>query len=57
MAMQEHLTELSEKHRKLELAIEEELQHPSCDILRINALKKQKLRIKDKMTMLEQKLH
>ncbi len=57
MAVQEHLAELSEKHRKLDLAIEQELQYPSSDIFRISELKKQKLRLKDEIRHLKRRLH
>lgn len=57
MAVQEHLVELSEKHRKLDLAIEQELQYPSSDTFRINELKKQKLRLKDEIRHLKKHLH
>ena len=57
MAVQEHLAELSEKHRKLDLAIEEELQYANSDILRVSELKKQKLRLKDEIRQLKRSLH
>jgi len=57
MAAQEHLAELSEKHRKLDLAIEQELQYPSNDTFRISELKKQKLRLKDEIQGLKERLH
>ncbi len=57
MAVQEHLVELSEKHRKLDLAIEQELQYPNSDTFRINELKKQKLRLKDEIRHLKKHLH
>ncbi len=48
-----HLAELSEKHRSLELKIQEELARPSADELQISRLKKEKLRIKDEMIKLQ----
>jgi hypothetical protein len=48
-----HLAELSEKHRSLELKIQEETARPGSDDLQINRLKKEKLRIKDEMIKLQ----
>jgi hypothetical protein len=48
-----HLAELSEKHRSLELKIQEEMARPSTDDLQINRLKKEKLRIKDELIKLQ----
>jgi hypothetical protein len=53
MAVSAHIDELSEKHRAIERKIEEELKHPSSDELRIAALKKEKLRLKDEIAKLE----
>ena len=53
MTLAGHLAELSEKHRLLEMRIQEELASPSADDLRINRLKKEKLRIKDEMAKLK----
>ena len=53
MTLAGHLAELSEKHRLLEMRIQEELARPSADDLQINRLKKEKLKIKDEMTKLK----
>ena len=53
MAVSAHIEELSEKHRAIERKIEEELSHPSSDELRIAALKKEKLRLKDEIAKLK----
>ena len=53
MTLAGHLAELSEKHRSLELKIQEELARPSADDLQINRLKKEKLKIKDEMIKLQ----
>jgi hypothetical protein len=53
MAISAHIEELSEKHRAIERKIEEELSHPSSDELRIAALKKEKLRLKDEIAKLK----
>ena len=53
MTLAGHLAELSEKHRSLELKIQEEMTRPGSDDLQINRLKKEKLRIKDEMIKLQ----
>ena len=57
MALQGHIQELSEKHKKLEEIIEAELTHPDWDEVRIQALKKEKLRIKDELERLRSSVH
>ena len=52
MTLAGHLAELSEKHRLLEMRIQEELARPSADDIQISRLKKEKLRIKDEMAKL-----
>jgi len=57
MALQGHIQELSEKHKKLEEMIEAELTHPDWDEVRIHSLKKEKLRIKDELERLRGSIH
>ena len=57
MALEAHLAELSEKHRKLETALQEEMQHPSSDPIRVKEIKKEKLRIKDEISRLRKTVH
>ena len=57
MAMQGHIQELSEKHKKLEELIETEMAHPEWNETRAAALKKQKLRIKDELERLRSSVH
>lgn len=57
MAMQGHFQELNEKHKKLEEAIEAEMAHPDWDEVRVSALKKEKLRIKDELERLRSSVH
>jgi hypothetical protein len=52
MALQGHIQELSEKHKRIEQLIETELSHPDWDDVRVAALKKEKLRIKDELERL-----
>ena len=53
MTLAGHLAELSEKHRLLDMRIQEELSRPSTDDIQISRLKKEKLRIKDEMAKLK----
>lgn len=57
MALEGHIEELSAKHRKLEQLIGEELTHPDWDEVRVAALKKEKLRIKDELERLRSSIH
>ena len=57
MALQGHITELSEKHKKLQELIEAEMAHPDWDEIRVSALKKEKLRIKDELERLRSNIH
>jgi len=53
MTVAAHLAELTEKHRKLELKIEEELARPGADDTRISRWKREKLKLKDEMAKLQ----
>jgi len=57
MALTGHIDELSEKHKKLEELIENEMTHPDWNEYRVAALKKQKLRIKDEIERLRSDVH
>jgi hypothetical protein len=57
MALQGHLNELSEKHKKLQELIETEMAHADWDEVRVAALKKEKLRIKDELERLRTSVH
>ena len=52
MALQGHITHLSNQHKKIEDIIESEMANPDWDEIRVAALKKQKLRIKDELERL-----
>ena len=52
MALQGHITHLSNQHKKIEDIIETEMSNPDWDEMRVAALKKQKLRIKDELERL-----
>ena len=53
MTLAGHLLELSEKHRMLETRIQEELARPGADDLQISRLKKEKLKIKEEITKIQ----
>jgi len=58
MALQQgHIQELSEKHKQLEDTINAEMANPDWDEVRVAALKKEKLRIKDELERLRSSVH
>jgi hypothetical protein len=52
MALQGHINHLSNQHKKIQDIIENEMSNPDWDELRVAALKKQKLRLKDELERL-----
>ncbi len=52
MTLQSHLAELERRHHALAAAIEKEAVHPSADDLKLCAMKKQKLRLKEEIERL-----
>ena len=52
MALQGHINHLSTQHKKIQDIIENEMSNPDWDEIRVVALKKQKLRIKDELERL-----
>jgi hypothetical protein len=52
MALEGQIEHLSHQHKKLEEIIDAEMANPDWDELRVVALKKQKLRIKDELERL-----
>jgi hypothetical protein len=52
MALQGHINHLSNQKKKIEDIINREMSAPDWDELRVIALKKQKLRIKDELERL-----
>jgi len=57
MAVEGHIRELSDKHQKLQELIEAEMANSAWDELRIAALKKEKLRLKDELERLRAQEH
>jgi len=52
MALQGHINHLSNQKKKIEDIIQNEMSNPDWDELRVAALKKQKLRLKDELERL-----
>ena len=57
MALQSHISEVADKHRKLQELIESEMAHSGWDEMRVAALKKEKLRLKDELERLRTDEH
>ena len=52
MAIQGHINHLSNPHKKIQDILENEMSNPDWDEIRVVALKKHKLRIKDELERL-----
>ena len=52
MAVDARIRELGSRHQHLEQAIEDELRRPISDSLRLNEMKRQKLKLKEEMEVL-----
>jgi hypothetical protein len=57
MAVEARLRELGARHQSLEKAIQDELRRPSADELKLQELKRQKLKLKDELENLRAALH
>ena len=57
MASESDIREVADKHQKLQEQIEAEMTHSAWDELRIAALKKEKLRLKDELERLRTTSH
>jgi len=57
MAEEAHIRELSDKHQKLQELIDAEMAHSGWNDLRIAALKKEKLLLKDELEKLRAQEH
>ena len=55
MGVEAHLNELNEKHRNLDQALESELSRPHADDLRIQKLKREKLKLKDTIERIQER--
>jgi len=57
MALDSHIREIADKHQRLQEQIEAEMTHSAWDEMRIAALKKEKLRLKDQLERLRSTSH
>jgi hypothetical protein len=57
MALQGQIDHLSNQHKKIDDIISAERANPDWDEMRVVALKKQKLRIKDELERLRKNVH
>lgn len=56
MAIEQRLRELDARHRDLDHIIEEEAKRPAADPARLTAMKRQKLKIKEEIEEIRQRL-
>ena len=56
MALESRLRELDTRHRDLDSAIENEARRPSADAMRLSAMKRQKLKIKEEIESIRRRL-
>jgi hypothetical protein len=56
MAIDARIRELGNRHRSLEMAIEDEMSRPAIDSLRLTELKRRKLKLKEEMEHLRHTL-
>jgi hypothetical protein len=57
MALDARIRELGSRHQSLEQAIQDEMRRPYADDLRLKELKRQKLRLKEMIESLKDKVH
>jgi hypothetical protein len=57
MAIEARIRELGVRHQTLERAIQDELSRPIADDLRLQDLKRQKLRLKEELESLKTQVH
>ena len=57
MALEARIRELGSRHQSLEEEIQDELRRPAGDDLRLQELKRQKLKLKEELEALRGQLH
>ena len=57
MAIEQRLRELDARHRDLDVIIENEAKRPSADMTRLSAMKRQKLKLKEEIEAIRQRLN
>lgn len=56
MALEQRLRELDARHRDLDVIIENEARRPAADPMRLSAMKRQKLKLKEEIETIRQRL-
>lgn len=56
MAIEQRIRELDARHRDLDIIIENEAKRPAADMMRLTAMKRQKLKIKEEIEELRHQL-
>ena len=56
MAIEQRLRELDARHRDLDQIIEDEAKRPSADMIRLSAMKRQKLKIKEEIEAIRSRI-
>lgn len=56
MAIEQRLRELDARHRDLDIIIENEAKRPSADATRLSAMKRQKLKLKEEIEHIRQRM-
>jgi hypothetical protein len=57
MAVEARIRELGSRHQSLEKAIQDEVNRPAADAVRVRTLKRQKLKLKEEMEALRAQVH
>ena len=57
MALEARIRELGSRHQSLDDAIQEEMRRPHADDVRLKDLKRQKLKLKEQIESLRERLH
>ncbi len=57
MAVEARIRELGSRHQTLDKAIQEEVRSPAGDDLRLQELKRRKLKLKEEMEALQRRAH
>ena len=57
MAVEARIRELGSRHQNLDKAIQDEVRSPAGDDLRLQELKRRKLKLKEEMETLQRKTH
>lgn len=56
MAIEQRIRELDARHRDLDIIIETEAKRPAVDLMRLSAMKRQKLKLREEIEELRQRL-